>query len=170
MITQALTPLEILIDAVVTYPAFADAARAAFSGKSGEDVLAALTAVAHPLFPPEGRTPEAVAREIGRREVVALLLRASGNISPTPSHARRTHYGVHNADLDALAATGSADQPFQPTAATSQEDAGANLADALRAAGDARRALLAKYGADDENQPESNRPIADDPADDAGSH
>jgi hypothetical protein len=123
MITQALTPLEALIDAAVTYPAFADAARAAFSGKSGEDVLAALTAVAHPLFPPEGRTPEAVAREIGRREVVALLLRASGNISPTPAHARPTHYGVHNADLDALATTGSADQPIQPAAPAAETSA-----------------------------------------------
>lgn len=103
MITQALTPLETLIDAAVTYPAFADACRAAFSGKSGEDVLAALTAVAHPLFPPEGRTPEAVAREIGRREVVALLLRASGNISPTPSHAR-----------PAFTVTRLPDQPQQP--------------------------------------------------------
>jgi hypothetical protein len=160
MRTQALTPLETLIDAAVTYPAFVDAARAAFSGKAGEDVLAALTAVAHPLFPPEGRTPEAVAREIGRREVVALLLRASGNISPTQSNARRTSPST----------TGSADQPIQPAAPAPETSAGANLADALRAAGDARRTLLAKYGADDEDQPESNRPIADDPADDAGSH
>jgi hypothetical protein len=158
MITQQLTPLEALIDGAVTYPAFADAARAAFSGKAGEDVLAALTAVAHPLFPPEGRTPEAVAREIGRREVVALLLRASGNISPTPSHARRTSPST----------TGSADQPIQPTAPASQEDAGANLAAPRHWLETSRRALLAKYGADDENQPGSNRPIADDPADDAG--
>jgi hypothetical protein len=160
MITQQLTPLETLIDGAVTYPAFTDACRAAFSGKSGEDVLAALTAVAHPLFPPEGRTPEAVAREIGRREVVAILLRASGNISPTPSHARRTSPST----------TGSADQPQQPAAPTPEESAGASLANALRAAGDARRALLAKYGADDSDEPGSNRPIADDPADDAGSH
>ena len=107
MITQALTPLETLIDAAVTYPAFADACRAAFSGRAGEDVLAALTAVAHPLFPPEGRTPEAVAREIGRREVVGLLLRASGNISPTPSHARPTAFTV----------TRLPDQPEQPAPA-----------------------------------------------------
>ena len=107
MITQALTPLETLIDAAVTYPAFADACRAAFSGRAGEDALAALTAVAHPLFPPEGRTPEAVAREIGRREVVALLLRASGNISPTPSHARPTAFTV----------TRLPDQPEQPAPA-----------------------------------------------------
>ena len=107
MITQALTPIETLIDAAVTYPAFADACRAAFSGRAGEDVLAALTAVAHPLFPPEGRTPEAVAREIGRREVVALLLRASGNISPTPSHARPTAFTV----------TRLPDQPEQPAEA-----------------------------------------------------
>ena len=107
MITQTLTPLEELIHAAVTYPAFADAARAAFSGRAGEDVLAALAAVAHPLFPPEGRTPEAVAREIGRREVVALLLRASGNISPTPSHARPTAFTV----------TRLPDQPEQPAEA-----------------------------------------------------
>ena len=107
MITQALTPLEELIHAAVTYPAFADACRSAFSGRAGEDVLAALTAVAHPLFPPEGRTPEAVAREIGRREVVALLLRASGNISPTPSHARPTAFTV----------TRLPDQPEQPAEA-----------------------------------------------------
>lgn len=162
MITQALTPLETLIDAAVTYPAFADAARAAFSGRAGEDVLAALTAVAHPLFPPEGRTPEAVAREIGRREVVALLLRASGNISPTQSHARPTHYGVHNADLDALAATGSADQPIQPTAPAPETSASATIAGALRA-DRALRAALAKSGAD---------PYADasTPADNEASH
>jgi hypothetical protein len=174
MITQQLTPLETLIDGAVTYAAFADAARAAFSGKSGEDVLSALTAVAHPLFPPEGRTPEAVAREIGRREVVALLLRASGNISPTPSHASRTSATfcpISSADLAAdLAAIRSADQPIQPAAPAPETSADPILVTAGAYAG-ARQAILARYGADDENQPGSNRPIADDsPADDAGSH
>jgi hypothetical protein len=163
MITQQLTPLETLIDGAVTYAAFADAARAAFSGKSGEDVLSALTAVAHPLFPPEGRTPEAVAREIGRREVVALLLRASGNISPTPSHARRT----------SLTTTGPADQPQQPAAPAPEDSASATIADAIRAER-ALRAALAKCAADDRPAvayPDGADPYADaDPAPDhAGS-
>lgn len=149
MITQQLTPLEALIDAAVTYPAFADACRAAFSGRAGEDVLAALTAVAHPLFPPEGRTPEAVAREIGRREMVTVLLRASGNISPTPFHATRTSPST----------TGSADQPIQPTAPAPETSASATIADALRADRSLRAALAYPDGAD---------PYADPPADDAG--
>ncbi len=129
--------METLIDATGTLPEFLDACRNAFGGTAGTQVLATLCAVAHPLFPPEGRDSHAVAREIGRREIVALLLRSSGNINPTP-YAR-----THNPP------TRPADQPIQPTAATSQEDAGANLADALRAAGDARQAILVRVAADE---------------------
>ena len=82
-----MTPLEAQIASTVGLEFFANAARSALSGQAGADLITALLSVAHPMYPPEGRTPEDVAREIGRREVVSLLIRQT-EIRP-PHHAQR---------------------------------------------------------------------------------
>ena len=78
-----MTPLEEQIARAFGLERFACAARSALSGQAGSDLIAALLSVAHPMYPPEGRTPEDVAREIGRREVVSLLIRQT---EIRPSH------------------------------------------------------------------------------------
>lgn len=82
-----MTPLESQIASTVGLNWFSNAARSALSGQAGADLLTALLSVAHPMYPPEGRTPEDVAREIGRREVVSLLIRQT-DIRP-PHHDQR---------------------------------------------------------------------------------
>ncbi|MFN9112798.1 MAG: hypothetical protein ACK5XN_22265 [Bacteroidota bacterium] len=82
-----MTPLESQLARVGLLDRFRDAARSALSGQAGADLAECLMAVAHPMYPPEGRTPEDVAREIGRREIVSALIRST-TIDPTTHHER----------------------------------------------------------------------------------
>ncbi len=82
-----MTPLENKLARVGLLDRFRDAARSALSGQAGTDLAECLMAVAHPMYPPEGRTPEDVAREIGRREIVSALIRST-TIDPATHHER----------------------------------------------------------------------------------
>lgn len=82
-----MTPIEAKLARVGLLETFQDAARAAMSGTSGAELARCLLSVAHPMYPPEGRTPEDVAREIGRREIVAALIRAT-TIDPSAHNER----------------------------------------------------------------------------------
>lgn len=87
-----MTPLEAQIASTVGLEFFANAARSALSGQAGADLITALLSVAHPMYPPEGRTPEDVAREIGRREVVSLLIRQTDIRPPHHDQRRPPHH------------------------------------------------------------------------------
>ncbi len=85
---SALTPLERALftgpDSKITLEDFASACRNAFSGQSGVILRSALCSVAHPFFPPVGKDALETYRQIGRSEVITLLLRYS-EAEATPS-------------------------------------------------------------------------------------
>lgn len=70
-------PLEAALFRVIDRDEFWAVCRAAFSGQSGITLRRALCSVAHPLFPPVGKDALETYRQIGRAEVVNLLLRFS---------------------------------------------------------------------------------------------
>lgn len=74
---SALTPLEQALFKVISLEDFASACRNAFSGQSGVTLRSALCSVAHPFFPPVGKDALETYRQIGRSEIVTLLLRYS---------------------------------------------------------------------------------------------
>ena len=75
--TGSLTPLERALFKVINQDDFASACRNAFSGQSGVTLRKALCSVAHPFFPPVGKDALETYRQIGRAEIVTLLMRYS---------------------------------------------------------------------------------------------
>lgn len=82
-----MTPLELALHRAGNLERFQGACQSALAGQAGIDLLESLLSVAHPLYPPEGRTPEEISRQIGRREIVALLVRQS-TIDPATHNER----------------------------------------------------------------------------------
>lgn len=74
---MSLTPLERALFKVIAQDEFTSACRNAFSGQSGVTLRKALCSVAHPFFPPVGKDALETYRQIGRAEIVTLLMRYS---------------------------------------------------------------------------------------------